>query len=185
MAALGLSLVAVSGGYSLVLAQGLLIVVASLAAEHGLMLMSMSSVAVVCVSCPVMSNSFQSHGLWPTRLLCPWDSPGKNTGVGCHALLQGIFPTQGLNLRLSCLLGWQAGSLPLAQPELRCTGLVAPRHVGSSWTRDRACVPCIVKQILTTGPPGKPKTPYSDTTWRPASRSRTGHLGVSTDSSIL
>ena len=31
------------------------------------------------------------------RLLCPWDSPGKNTGVGCHALLQGIFPTQGLN----------------------------------------------------------------------------------------
>ena len=31
-------------------------------------------------------------------LLCPWDSPGKNTGVGCHALLQGIFPTQGLNL---------------------------------------------------------------------------------------
>ena len=36
----------------------------------------------------------------PTRLLCPWDSPGKNTGVGCHALLQGIFPTQGSNLRL-------------------------------------------------------------------------------------
>ena len=31
------------------------------------------------------------------RLLCPWDSPGKNTGVGCHALLQGIFPTQGSN----------------------------------------------------------------------------------------
>ena len=36
---------------------------------------------------------------WTTaaRLLCPWDSPGKNTGVGSHALLQGIFPTQGLN----------------------------------------------------------------------------------------
>ena len=33
---------------------------------------------------------------WPTRLLCPWISPGKNTGVGCHALLQGIFPTQEL-----------------------------------------------------------------------------------------
>ena len=33
----------------------------------------------------------------PTRLLHPWDSPGKNTGVGCHFLLQGIFPTQGLN----------------------------------------------------------------------------------------
>ena len=37
------------------------------------------------------------YGPEPTRLLCPWDSPGKNTGVGCHALLQGIFPTQGLN----------------------------------------------------------------------------------------
>ena len=34
------------------------------------------------------------------RLLCPWDSPGKNTGVGCHALLQGIFPTQASNLGL-------------------------------------------------------------------------------------
>jgi len=30
----------------------------------------------------------------PIRLLCPWDSPGKNTGLGCHVLLQGIFPTQ-------------------------------------------------------------------------------------------
>ena len=36
----------------------------------------------------------------PTRLLCPWDFPGKSTGVGCHSLLQGIFPTQGLNPRL-------------------------------------------------------------------------------------
>ena len=37
------------------------------------------------------------HGLQPPRLLCPWDFPGKNTGVGCHFLLQGLFPTQGLN----------------------------------------------------------------------------------------
>jgi len=36
----------------------------------------------------------------PTRFLCPWDFPGKNTGVGCHFLLQEIFPTQGLNLGL-------------------------------------------------------------------------------------
>ena len=41
-----------------------------------------------------------SRGLYPARLLCPWDSPGKNAGVGCHALLQGIFPTQGENLGL-------------------------------------------------------------------------------------
>ena len=38
--------------------------------------------------------------LWTPRLLCPWDLPGKNTGVGCHAFLQGIFPTQGSNPRL-------------------------------------------------------------------------------------
>ena len=36
----------------------------------------------------------------PARLLCPWESPGKNTGVGGHFLLQGIFPTLGLNLGL-------------------------------------------------------------------------------------
>ena len=41
-------------------------------------------------------------------------SPGKNTGVGCHALLQGIFPTQGSNPPRLCLLHWQADSLPLA-----------------------------------------------------------------------
>ena len=46
------------------------------------------------------------------------DSPGKNTGVGCHALLQRIFWTQGLNPRLFYLLHWQAGSLPLALPKV-------------------------------------------------------------------
>ena len=59
-------------------------------------------------SCPTLRDS---------RLLCPWASPGKNIGVGCHFLLQGTFPTQGLNLRLLHLLHWQEGSLPLAPPE--------------------------------------------------------------------
>ena len=46
----------------------------------------------VCVlTCWFMPNSLQRHGLWPARLLCPWDSPDKNTGVGCHALLRGSF----------------------------------------------------------------------------------------------
>ena len=44
-----------------------------------------------------MSDSLQPYGLQPARLLCLWDSQGKNIGVRCHALLQGIFPTQGLN----------------------------------------------------------------------------------------
>ena len=59
-----------------------------------------------------MSDSLQLYGLLPARLLCPRDSPGKNTGVGWHALLRGIFPTQGVNLCLLRLLRWRAGSLP-------------------------------------------------------------------------
>ena len=49
------------------------------------------------VSCSVVSNSLQSHGLQPVKLLFLWNSPGKNIGVGCRFLLQGIFLTQGLN----------------------------------------------------------------------------------------
>ena len=55
----------------------------------------------------VCAYSLQPHGLQPTRLLCPWDSPGKNTGMGGHFLLQGNFPTPGLNPRLPCLLRWR------------------------------------------------------------------------------
>ena len=50
------------------------------------------------------------------RLLCPWDSPGKNTGVGCCALFQGNFLTQRSNLLLLHLPHGQIGSLPLAPP---------------------------------------------------------------------
>ena len=79
----------------------------------------------VCVcsqSCPhicsVVSNSLQPHRLSPIRLFCPWNFPGKNTGVGRHFLFQRIFQTQGLNPYLLCLLHWQMDSLPL-------------RHLGS------------------------------------------------------
>ena len=63
------------------------------------------------------AKSLQSSPtLWdpmePARLLCPWNSPGKNTEAGCHFLLQGIFPTQGSNARL---LYWQVGFFP-AEP---------------------------------------------------------------------
>ena len=70
----------------------------------------------VCVSCSVVSDSLRPHGLQIARLLRPCDSPGKNTGVGCDSLLQGIFPTQGSNLCPLRLPYWQAGSLPLAPP---------------------------------------------------------------------
>ena len=45
----------------------------------------------------VISDSLWPPGLQPTRVFSPWDVPGKNTGVGCHFLLQGIFPIQGSN----------------------------------------------------------------------------------------
>ena len=58
----------------------------------------------VC-TCSVMSDFLQSHGWQPSRLLCPWNFPGKNTGAGCHFLLRKIFLTQGPNLSLcaSCI----------------------------------------------------------------------------------
>ena len=57
---------------------------------------------VVCVGSvlSVVSDSLQPYGLQLSRFLCPWDSPGKNIGVSCHFLLQGILPIQGLNPRL-------------------------------------------------------------------------------------
>ena len=53
--------------------------------------------AVGVPSHSVVSDSLQPHRLQPIRLLCPWDSPDKNIEVGCHSILQGIFPTQGSN----------------------------------------------------------------------------------------
>ena len=60
----------------------------------------------VCVSVTQSCLTLQPHGLYPAGLLCPLDFPGKNTGVGCHCLLQGIFPTQGLNLEYPVLAGF-------------------------------------------------------------------------------
>ena len=64
---------------------------------------------VMVLMCPSLTRvhvcSAVSDSL-PARLLCPWDSPGKNTAMGCHALLQGIFLSQGSNL---CLCGFCTG----------------------------------------------------------------------------
>ena len=75
----------------------------------------------VCVCArSIMSDSMWPQGLLPTRLLCPWNFPGKNTWVGWHFLLQGIFLTQGLSPPLLCLLHWHEDSSQL-------------RHLGSPW----------------------------------------------------
>jgi len=52
--------------------------------------------------CSVESGSLQPYGLQPARLLCPWDFPDKNTGVGCHFIFQGIFLNTGLISCISC-----------------------------------------------------------------------------------
>ena len=73
----------------------------------------------------VVSDSSRHHGLRPTRLLHPWDFPGKSTGVGCHCLLQGIFPTQGSNM-----------GLPHCRQTLYCLsyqGVLAVKH--TFWQR--------------------------------------------------
>ena len=76
--------------------------------------------------------------------LCPWDSPGKNTGVGCHVLLQGIFPTQGWNQRLLTFnLHWQVGSLPRAPPEKFWgpgTEETQKSMAKSAWDEDRGSI---------------------------------------------
>ena len=75
-----------------------------------------STICQALCEASVMSTCLQHYGLLPCRIFCPWDSPGKNTGVGCHALLQRIFLTQGLNPCLLCLLHLQMNSLPTEPP---------------------------------------------------------------------
>ena len=97
-----------------------------------------------------MSDSLRPHGLQPTRLLCPWCFPGKNTGVGCHFFLQGIFPGQGSKPCLLSLLHWQASSLPLNHLEnpsslvITC-GLMFFHFSGTPdsgcWLRHPCCLP--------------------------------------------
>ena len=66
-------------------------------------------VCLVARSCPVLCNPMVCS---PPGSSLYGDFPGKNTRVGCHFHLQGIFLTQGLNLGLRCLLHWQVDSLP-------------------------------------------------------------------------
>ena len=64
-------------------------------------MMCLCIMSLLLVNCSVMSNSLWPYGLEPSRLHCPWNSPGRNTGVGSHCLLQGISLTQESN---PCLL---------------------------------------------------------------------------------
>ena len=74
--------------------------------------MEYATLYTVKSKCQSLTQTLCNPMDWPTRHLCLWNSPGKNTGVGCPFLLQGIFPTQESN---PCLLHWQADSL-LSEP---------------------------------------------------------------------
>ena len=95
-----------------------------------------------------MSNSLGHHGLWPDRLFCPWNSPGKNTRVGCHALLQGIFLTEGSNSGLpQCRFPYclsHQGSPRI----LECIAYPFSRR--SSWPRNQTGVSCIACRFFTS-----------------------------------
>ena len=95
----------------------LVIWIPSLKVKHLPVLLACWVCAACVLSCFSHVRLFATVWTVSARLLCPWDSPGKNTGVGCHALLQGIFLTQGLNLCLLRILQWQADSLSLVPPE--------------------------------------------------------------------
>ena len=86
-----------------------------------------AAVVLAAQLCPTL---LQFHRLQPSRHLCPWDFPGKNTEVGCYFLFLGIFLTQGSN---SPFLHWQVDSLPLshqASPHYTlCVGIYTYVHI--------------------------------------------------------
>ena len=92
------------------------------------------------LGCSVVPDSLWTYGLWPARLLCPWHSPGKNTRVGCHALLQGI----ELGIEPKSLMSpvLQADSLP-AEPS-------GKPHLGllvSTKSQKKGLTLCIIYQL--------------------------------------
>ena len=102
-----------------------------------------------CVLVAQLCPTLQPQGLSPARLLCPWDFPGKNTGVGCHSLLQGIFPTQGSNSGLlHC--GWILYQLSYQGSPRTLECVAYPFSRGTSWPRNQTGVSCIAGLFFTS-----------------------------------
>ena len=111
----------------------------------------------IVLSCSVVSDSLWPHGLQLARLLSLWDSPGKNTGVGCHSYLQGIFPTQGSNPSLPHCRQLLYQFSHQGSPTI-LKWVAYPFSRGSSWPRNRTRVSCIAGDSLPAELPGKPLT---------------------------
>ena len=128
-----------------------------------------------------MSDSVRPHRWQPGRFHHPWDSLGKNTGVGCHFLLQCMkVKVKSLSCVWLFATPWTAAyqavpsmgfsrqeywrGVPLPSPlgsraqgqYLWYMGLAASWHVGSTWIRDWPMSPALVSGFFTTEPPGKP-----------------------------
>ena len=89
------------------------------------------------ISCSVVSSSLQPQGLQPSRLLCPWESPGKSTEEGCHFVLQGI-PDPGVELRSLSLQTDSLPSEPPGKPCLNVTKSLLKRNSMSIWLHWRS-----------------------------------------------
>ena len=103
----------------------------------------------------VVSDSLRPHGLWPTRLLCPWDCPGKNTGVGCHASSRGSF-NPGIKPRFLALQADSLPSEPLGKPKnTRVGSLSLPQGIFQAQEWNRGLLHCrwILHQLTYQGSP--------------------------------
>ena len=111
--------------------------------------------ALTCMCAQLLSDAWVSvMDCSPSGLLCSWDFPGKNTGVGCHFLLQGIFPTQWLNLsRLLSrwiLYHWATRETPKCpQEDASASGPCSP-----SWEPTVCQFVCIRQILIKVGPHG-------------------------------
>ena len=83
-----------------------------------------------------LSDSLQPHALQPARLLSPWDSPGRNTRVGCHFLLQGNLPDSRIE---SVSPAWQADSLPLSHQGSPATTFTSPERTREKVISSQRC----------------------------------------------
>ena len=100
----------------------------------------------MCTHAQSFSRVWLLTTLWacnPPKRLCSWDSPGKNSGVGCHFLLHRIFLSMALNPRLLQLLNWQVGFLPLAPPGKSCIEVKVCWHASCPLAQELADLdPC-------------------------------------------
>ena len=102
---------------------------------------------IVLAAASVISDSVRPHRRQPNRLLCPWDSPGKNTGVCCHFLLHCIKVKNESEVAQSC---------PTLSGSMDWSGLPFPSSGDLPDTEIKPRSPALEADALPSEPPGKP-----------------------------